>query len=275
MGTNRRKLSLHFAPGHSCISRGETLSSFKYLVPKPLRSLLRRQRQAAERRMLVLDRVTDWSALRRLRPNRPNLGGRRGKYIDRFYIEAFLASWQETICGRVAEIQSDEYTKLFGQGRVEHSDILDLNEKNDNRTITIDLTQTASAPENAFDCIICAQTLFIIRDYTSALRSLYKMLKPSGVLLATMPGISPVIRGDLIAGEGADWWRFTSRSAQHAFSQVFGEANVNVKAYGNVLTATAFLHGLVQEELTRPELEFNDPDYEVVIGVRATKQVAT
>ena len=251
------------------------MSSIKYLVPKPLRSLLRRQRQATERRMLVLDRVTDWSALRRLHPYRADFGGRRGKYIDRFYVEEFLASFQESISGRVAEIQSDEYTRLFGQGQVEHSDILDLNEKNDNRTITIDLTQTELAPESAFDCILCVQTLFIIRDYAAALRSLYKMLKPSGVLLATMPGISPVVRGGLIAGEGADWWRFTARSAQHVFSQVFGESNVNVKTYGNVLTATAFLNGLVQEELTRQELEFNDPDFEVVIGVRATKQVAT
>lgn len=250
------------------------MSSLKYLVPMPLRSILRRQLQTAERRMLVLDRVTDWSVLRRLRPYRSELGGRRGKYIDRFYIEAFLASCQRSVRGHVAEIQSDEYTRLFGRGRVAHSDILDLNASNENRTITIDLVQTASVPADAFDCIICTQTLFLIRDYTSALRSLYKMLKPSGVLLVTVPGICPVVRGNLIAGEGADWWRFTARSAQHIFAQVFGDANVNVQTYGNVLTATAFLHGLVQEELTRQELEFHDPDYEVVIGVKATKQVA-
>ena len=36
-----------------------------------------------------------------------------------------------------------------------------------------------------------------------------------------------------------------------------------------MLTATAFLHGLVQEELTQAELEFHDPDYEVILGVLA------
>ncbi|MDE3188112.1 MAG: methyltransferase domain-containing protein [Acidobacteriota bacterium] len=253
----------------------DVLRSLKYLVPKPLRALLRSQRQAAERRMLVLDRVTDWSVLRRLRPYRSEFGGRRGKYIDRFYIEAFLASCGESIRGNVAEIQSDEYTRMFGQSRVTHSDILDINQGNENRTISIDLTQTASAPGNAFDCIIFTQTLLLIRDYPSALRSLYKMLKPSGVLLVTVPGISPVVRGGLIAGEGADWWRFTARSARHVFSQVFDDSNVSVKTYGNVMTATAFLHGPVQEELTRQELEFNDPDFEVIIGAKATKQVAT
>jgi len=224
--------------------------------------------------MLVLDRVTDWSVLRKLRPYRPEFGGRRGKYIDRFYIETFLDASQASIRGHVAEIQSDEYTRLFGKGRVTRSDILDSNESNEKRTITVDLAQFHSVPENAFDCILCTQTLLLIRDYASALRSLYTMLKPAGVLLVTVPGISPVVRGRLIAGDGADWWRFTARSAQYVFSQVFGDDNVSVQTYGNVLTATAFLHGLVQEELTRQELEFHDPDYEVVIGVRATKYAA-
>ncbi len=47
---------------------------------------------------------------------------------------------------------------------------------------------------------------------------------------------------------------------------------VVVHTYGNVLSATAFLHGLVQEELTRDELEYHDPNYEVTIGVKATKR---
>jgi len=41
--------------------------------------------------------------------------------------------------------------------------------------------------------------------------------------------------------------------------------------YGNVLAATAFLHGLAAEELTREELDHRDPDYELLIGVRAQK----
>ena len=40
------------------------------------------------------------------------------------------------------------------------------------RTMTIDLAQTANVPENVFDCIICTQTLFLIPDYNSAVRSL-------------------------------------------------------------------------------------------------------
>jgi hypothetical protein len=252
---------------------GEQFLNPKYLIPKPLRRWLNRRKHAVEKKLLFIDRVTDWSVLRRLSPYRSGFGGRRGKYIDRFYIEQFVGTYRDSIQGRVAEIQSDEYSKLFGGDRIQHSEILDISEQNETRTMTIDLTQTDSVPENAFDCIICTQTLLLIYDYASAVRSLYKMLKPAGVVLVTVPGISPIVRGGLVAGSGEDCWRFTGRSAQRAFSEVFGHENVIVHTYGNVLTAVAFLHGLVQEELTPEELEYHDPDYEVTIGVKATKQI--
>lgn len=243
------------------------------LLPDRLRGWLRGQRKRFERKLLVIDGVSDWSVLRRTTPYRKHLGGRRGSYIDRFYIERFLAANQECIQGAVAEIQSDEYTRMFGGDRVERSEIIDANCDNADRTLTLDLAQTATAPEDAFDCVLCTQTLFLIRDYAAAVRSLFRMLKPGGVVLVTVPGICPVIRGPLIAGVGEDWWRFTARSAHVIFAEVFGAGNVRTESYGNVLTATAFLMGLVQEELTAEELNFRDPDCEVVVAVRATKNV--
>ncbi len=237
----------------------------KYLVPKTLRPPLN------QLRIYLFDRVTNWAVLRRLQPYRREFGRGRGKYIDRFYIENFFAANEASICGRVAEIQNDHYTKLFGGNKVQHSDILDIDELNEKRTMTIDLTQTPSAPESVFDCILCPQTIFEIYDYTSAVRSLYKMLKPGGVLLVTVPGICSSVRGRMLGGAGDDWWRFTERSSRRIFGEIFATENVAVHTYGNVLTATAFLHGLVQEELTQTELEYHDPDFEVTIGVRATK----
>lgn len=242
------------------------------LIPRPLRSWLRSRKADFERGLLVVDRVSDWSVLRRTMPYRRDLGGRRGSYIDRFYIEQFLAAHRDCICGAVAEIQGDEYTRIFGGSRVQRSEVIDVNIANSARTLTLDLTEVAAAPENVFDCIICTQTLLFIRDYSAAIQSLLRMLKPGGVALVTVPGICPVIRGRLIAGVGEDWWSFTARSAEYVFAAVFGSGNVVVQSYGNVLAATAFLHGLVQEELTRAELEFRDPDYEVILGVRATKR---
>jgi SAM-dependent methyltransferase len=247
------------------------LKRLRYLVPKPLRRWLNLRFQGAQRSLIAFDRVTDWSVLRNVRPHRKNFGLNRGEPIDRFYIEVFLANYQELIRGSVAEISDGNYTRRFGGGRVERSDVIDINEKNDQRTMTIDLTQTIATPTDVFDCIICTQTVFEIRDYAAAVRSLFRMLRPGGSLLATVPGITQSVRGEMLGGAGDDWWRFTARSARRAFGEVFPEKSLAIHTYGNVLAATALLHGLVQDELTRDELEYYDPDYEVIIGIKATK----
>jgi hypothetical protein len=46
---------------------------------------------------------------------------------------------------------------------------------------------------------------------------------------------------------------------------------VEVEAYGNVLSATAFLYGFAAEELKPAELELRDPDFEVILAARARK----
>ena len=53
---------------------------------------------------------------------------------------------------------------------------------------------------------------------------------------------------------------------------MFGPDNIEVESYGNVLVACAFLHGLAAHELTKEELDSHDPDYPVLITVRATKR---
>ena len=47
-----------------------------------------------------------------------------------------------------------------------------------------------------------------------------------------------------------------------------------VETHGNALAATAFLHGLGVAELRREELDFRDPDYQVLITIKAIKPEA-
>ena len=68
-----------------------------------------------------------------------------------------------------------------------------------------------------------------------------------------------------------DFWRFTTASARRMFSENFPPQQITIRAYGNVLTAVAFLHGIAAQELSREELLHNDPDYELLIAVRAVK----
>jgi SAM-dependent methyltransferase len=117
-----------------------------------------------------------------------------------------------------------------------------------------------------FDCIIMTQTLQLIYDMRSALRTLHRILAPGGVLLVTVPTVSRIA-----SDERSDNWRLTSRSCSTLFREFFPSDNLTVTPYGNVLSAIAFLEGLAVRELTKAELDYRDPDFEVVNSVRAVK----
>ena len=153
---------------------------------------------------------------------------------------------------------------------MERSDVLHVNAGHPGATITADLESGQGVPSGPFDCVICTQTLQFIYGVRAAVGSLHRMLKPGGVLLATFPGISQISRYDM--DRWGEYWRFTSMSARRLFEEAFGDGNVSVDTDGSVLSAIAFLHGLAASELSAEELDFRDPDYEVVISVRAVKR---
>ena len=114
------------------------------------------------------------------------------------------------------------------------------------------------------------QTLQFVWDVRAALATLHRILAPGGVLLATVPGITKISPPeDEIWGE---WWHFTSRSAKRLAEEAFGEGQVEVEAFGNVLTAAGFLYGLAASDLKQDELDARDRLYEVVVGIRAVKR---
>ncbi len=209
-----------------------------------------------------------FGSLRRLTPINRNFGWGRGGPIDRYYIEDFLARHTEDIRGRVLEIQDSSYTQRFGGDRVTTSDVLDVAENNRQATIHADLTRADHVPSDAFDCIILTQTLHVIYDVHSVARTLYRILKPGGVLLATLPGISQAAQTE---SSSQRYWGFTILSARRLFEESFPAENVVVENHGNALVATAFLQGLGAGELRPEELEFRDPDYEFLIAIKAVK----
>src|SRR5690606_25124396 len=138
---------------------------------------------------------------------------------------------------------------------------------NKKATVFADLAAADSIPSNIYDCFILTQTLQLIYDIRSAVAHAHRILKPGGVLLVTVPCVSR------LAGEGyTDYWRFTPDSCTRLFGEIFGAEQVTVYAYGNVLTATAFLQGMAAEELTRRELDTRDERYPVLLAVRAVKR---
>jgi hypothetical protein len=208
---------------------------------------------------------------RRVDPVSRNYGLNRGTPIDRYYIESFLACHSEDIGGRVLEIKDAFYTRKYGGESVIKSDVLDIEENNRRANIVADLTRADDVPSNTFDTIICTQTLHLIYDAASAVKTLQRILKPGGILLATFPGISQT---SCERFNEHHYWAFTKLSARQLFEEAFPATSFEIGVHGNVLAAVAFLEGLAVRELSGEELDHHDPDYELVITLRAVKPEA-
>jgi hypothetical protein len=243
----------------------------KAALPAGTRHWLRMQQQRLRRWPPV--GWVRFGGLRRLKPISRVFGMDRGLCIDRYYIERFLSLHRSDIRGHVLEIGDDVYTRRYGGDRVIKSEVLHVTEDNPKATVVADLTATDAIPSNTYDCMILTQTLQFIYEVRVAIRTIYRILKPGGVLLATFSGLSQISRYDM--DRWGEYWRVTSRSAQRLFEESFPATAITVETHGNVLTTIAFLHGLATQELRQEELDFRDPDYEMIITVRAEKPETT
>ena len=212
--------------------------------------------------------TVDFGQLESTRPISLDFGWDRGTPIDRYYIETFLARRAADIRGRVLEVGDDGYSRRFGGCQITGQDVLHLDEKNPNATITGDLTQPGVLPDGAFDCIVFTQTFQLIFDLKQAVTRLHAALRPGGVLLLTVPGISPIERDEW----GDCWcWALTAVSIRKLFEPHFG-TELEIRVDGNVFAATAFLQGVALEEIDRAKLDVHDPAYPVIITLRARKR---
>jgi SAM-dependent methyltransferase len=235
--------------------------------------------KSARRRMMArLRRMTRWPPLgrvefgdlRRLTPISREWGYDRGQPIDRYYIECFLSRRAGEIRGHVLEIGTEAYTRQFGGDRVLRNDVLHVTDKLPGVTLVADLTEPDGLSPDTFDCVILTQALQQIYDVRAVLTTVHRVLKPGGVLLLTVPGISQVDRAAM--DQWGDYWRFTTLTVRRLLEDAFPETVPDVEAYGNVFVAVAFLEGVVAEELLKGELDYADPDYEILIGARVAKR---
>jgi SAM-dependent methyltransferase len=196
-----------------------------------------------------------------------DFGSERGKPVDRYFLENFIARNATDIRGHVLELGDDRYIRRFGGPKVEQTDILAIETTNPNATIVGDLVNPNTLSEATFDCIILTQVLQLIFDIGAAVQSCYRALKPGGVLLVTMPGIAPMKVGDVTF-----FWTLTAPTLSRLLEMSFGTNAVSVEAHGNILAATAFLYGIGFEELDPSDLNVNDPRYPVTVAARAVKR---
>jgi SAM-dependent methyltransferase len=226
------------------------------------------QKTGVVKSYIPLPRKVELGDLNRTTPLSKVFGYDRGGPVDRYYIENFLNENSGLIHGRVLEIGDNEYTLKFGRDKVIQSDILHVDEKNKNATFIGDLSNAPQLPDNSFDCIVLTQTLHLIYDHIAALKTCYRILKPGGKLLLTVPGISHIDQG-----EWMDYWlwAYTSASITKMLKEAFLPEKFVIQTHGNVLAATAFLYGMGATELSRKKLDDHDPHYQLIITAVATK----
>jgi SAM-dependent methyltransferase len=224
----------------------------------PLRRLLRRTPRPGRVRL---------GSLRRREPISRQYGYDRGLPVDRWYIERFLAENAGTVRGRVLEVGDSTYTHRYGGPRVTRADVLNVAD-GPGTTFAADLADAPQLPSAAFDCVVLTQTLHLIYDLPGAVRTVHRVLRPGGVVLATVPGISQVSLDEW----AATWyWSLTPLAAARLFGDVFGPENVEAQGWGNVKASTAFLQGMAAEELREADLWLIDPQYPLLVTVRALR----
>jgi len=192
----------------------------------------------------------DFGSLRQITPIEANLETVLEQPIDRYYAERFLKDHAGDIQGAVLEIGNGGFIPQLGVYPT---------------TVVTDPILVGHLPLASYDCIILPQVLYRIYDIKAALQTICRLLKPGGVLLATLPGIRLNNKRD------SSYWAFTSHSARHLFADIFRSDDFTVSSYGNVLAATSYLHGIGANKLHSEELDSADPQYQVLIGVRAVK----
>lgn len=250
------------------------ISLVPYQIARLAKQLFGQRIYSATKRMLLGAQEGDrLGPLRRVTRIYADAGFTRGEPIGRFYANRrFLPAHASDVHGHVLEVSEAVYTRWFGKDRVTKSDVLHLTGCPE-ATIIADLTKADHIPSETFDCIIITFTLQFIYDIRAAIRTLYRILKPGGVILAVFDSTSLVARADMdLYGE---YWRVTSASARKLFEECFPQDGVTVNAYGNALAVVASLHGFVFENFSEEELDYRDPDIEMVIAVRAAKPAKT
>lgn len=193
-------------------------------------------------------------------------GSEFGTPIDRFYIEKFLKENKSYIHGTVMEVQDNRYTVKFGE-QVKESIICHVKGWNGARKVNFESGE--GIEQNMVDCLICTQTLQFIFDQKKALKNIYKMLKPGGCALISVPGIKPI--SIFHSRNWGEYWSYTAQTMIKLCSEVATEDHYEVQAYGNVKVATAFLYGLSIEEMDKADLEYVDPVYPLTVVAKLFK----
>ena len=125
---------------------------------------------------------------KRVAPLSRNYGMDRRIPVDRYFIEAFLDRHAGDIKGACLEIRDGRYMTRYA-GALARTDILDIDPANPAATLHGDIRRLTGVADNAYDRLILTQLFQHVDDLQSAIQECHRILKPGGVLLATVPAV--------------------------------------------------------------------------------------
>lgn len=193
------------------------------------------------------------------------MGCDRGTPIDRVFIERFLSDNSQLIQGNFCEIGDNYYTEKYSKSG-SNSIIFTADASAEGSNIIIgDLQTGKGCITRSVDCFILTQTLPFMFDIHSAVQNIVSMLKPGGVALVTVGGISSISQYDY--SRWGHFWGFTEKSLVELFERTREVECLEYKSYGNAKLASAFLYGLAKEDF-----EYNDKDVPVIISLIVKKK---
>jgi SAM-dependent methyltransferase len=208
-----------------------------------------------------------WGDLRRLEPLSPFWGGERGLCVDRLFIERFLAAHADDVHGRVLAYHDAHYATRYGRHRLRRCDVLDADATNPVATVVADLQRAPQLASDSYDCVLLPHVLQLLDEPAAALAECARVLKPGGVLLASVPAAGLVEDG----GPRIDRWRFSTGGLAELLTRAFGAADTIVEGHGGTDATIAFLAGLAAEEVEPERLEGDDGEPPLVVVARAVK----
>ena len=180
----------------------------------------------------------------------------------RFYVQRFLMQCAAECRGSFLEFGDARYRGLFAPDAIERYDIVDV-VAGPAVTIVADIQHCPVIPDNTYDVVVCTQVLEHVANPFLAAAELFRILKPGGRLLLTVPAAYPY------HAVPRDYWRFTRDSLQLLLGGRFRE--LQIVPWGNRVTVVAAYWFWSQGHVPRPALTQADPDNPQILSAYARK----
>ncbi|MFP5223876.1 MAG: radical SAM protein [Acidobacteriota bacterium] len=179
----------------------------------------------------------------------------------RAYIDRFLERYAGQAHGRVVEFHPGYYRDRFPRASSYHVWNIVPEEGVD---VVADIQDARSVADESFDTVVCTHVLSAVRDVWAAGRELWRVLRPGGLLLCTVPCLLQAY-----APDPKDYWRFTRDSLDAVFAAF---ADRRIHAYGNPATVAGSPHYLMVEHFPPGVVERDDDTCPSILGLAAWKR---